>query len=120
MTAPDPAVPPPRAVLDDGRRLRVVDLHDIGVEVKLLGVQPIDAPILLPHLLRNLNLAPLEGIVDALGRAEEERAPLDHLPAGLDSEIVEQRDQRVQHLGHPTAGQGGVDMEKGDPLESLC
>ena len=48
--------------------------------------------------------------MQALGDVEEPRVAVEHEPPGVDPGAAPVGDQHLQHLGHPAAAGGGVDV----------
>jgi len=56
-------------------------------------------------------LGTLEAVVDRLRDREEALVARDHLPLGDEAQVVQDRDDRAQELGHASAVGGGVQVE---------
>ena len=100
--------------MEERRRLRVVDDHDIPPARELARVHfPVPTPgrpLLLVEILRRA----LERVVHQLGGVEELFPSVDHLPLHVKADVAHQRDERVEDLGHPPAEGGRGDVH--DPL----
>ena len=105
---------------DQGRRLRIVDEDDIGVEVQAAGVFLVRLQVALEHGIGERLFLPLQGIVETLGDAKELLGTADDLPPGRDPQLGKQRDVPVQHLGDSPADSGGVDMDQRPAADALC
>ena len=116
MASPYPRALPHTGIAqrrEDGGGLGIVNEHDImvepvseqiGVVLRLLLVDV--GGSLVPR-----HLGTLEAVVHELRDREERVRALDHLPRGLDPEVVHQADLGQQELGHPAAIGGRVDMQ---------
>ena len=91
--------------------LRVVDEDEVVVLRELGGVAPVDALVDLAHLVGDLERHPLQAVVEALGDVEEVVVGGQHLPLGLEADVVHQRHERVEDLGHAAAERRGVDVQ---------
>ena len=60
---------------------------------------------------------PVQPVVEPLGDREEVGVAFDHDPAGVDADTPGVREQRLEQLGHATAGRGRVDVEHLPPVE---
>ena len=98
-------------VLEHRGRLRIVHHHVVPVAFELQGVVEYPLEVHPLHLVVPLHLGALERVVDLLRDAEELVAAVDHLPLGVDPEILEQRDVCREELGDPAAVRGRVHVE---------
>ena len=97
VAAPDPA---PLAAMPDQRRgLHVVDDDQVGVEAQLLGVDPIHLDVVGQGLVGQHPLGAFQRRPQG-GRGGVERGVAARdLPARVETEVLEQRHRRAQHLG---------------------
>src|SRR6516165_7616908 len=93
----DMAAPYPRRLLaemaDERQRLRIVDDHEVVVEMHPHGVLEHDLLVDLALELAQIDLAALERVVHLFGDAEEVGTTLDHPPAGPNPGGVHQQSQ---------------------------
>ncbi len=114
MAAPDPV----RLALavggrpgPQGARLRIVDHDEVVVARELLGVAAIDVFVERADLVGELDRRPLQAVVEALRDVEELAVGRHHLPLGLQADVVHERHQRVEDLGHAAAERGRIDVQ---------
>ncbi len=77
-------------------------LHMSGVERAVPAVD-------LNLCIAEAALLPLQGVVEELRHLKVFAAPLEDPPVHLESQILEQGDERVKLLRHPAAEGGGID-----------
>ena len=59
----------------------------------------------------------VQGVVHVLGNGEEPLVPFDHVPPGVDAQVLEEGDHPGQDLRHPAPDGRGVDVQDGLSLE---
>jgi hypothetical protein len=113
VTAPDECRlgEPVRERLDHPERLGVVE-HDhvvrLGDVRRVLRRPP---PVGLAHPVGEGSVLALEAVVYRLRHLVERIVPFDDLPAGLDADVVHQRNERRQHLRYASARGRGVEVQ---------
>ena len=100
-----------RAHVDQRRRLVVVNHHDVGLERQSLGVLTVGGDELLQHLFAETVLLALQHVVERVARRLEAFGAVDHLPARVDAELLQEWSVAVQHFGHAGAAAVGVDAQ---------
>ena len=60
----------------------------------------------IDHSLRESDVRPLQTVMKRLGSLVVDGRTLDHLPRSIQSNIVHQRHQPIENLGHPPADAG--------------
>lgn len=118
MTAPDPG-PPLGVVVDQRKRLGIVNYHQVVVEMVADGVIEIHLLVQLQLLFGRDQLPALEGVVHLLGNGEEIGGAVDNPPAGLDSQPVHKQRPGGHDLGHPAAGVSGVHVHEVEVFQRL-
>src|SRR5580704_6533928 len=88
-------------------------LHPLSV---LLVVHQKD----VASLRRKFVIAALKRIVESLGHLEEAVTAGDNLPASIYLDLIQQRNQLVEHLGDSATHRGGVDHLHRLALEFAC
>ena len=119
VAAPDPRARLLRHVSSDRRGLGVMDDDHVPAALDLLRVHLVVALEDRPFLVAERVRVALERVVEALGRVVELLAAEHHLPLGLDSHVVHQRDQRVEDLRDAATERGGGQVEHAKALEAL-
>ena len=109
------AAPDPRRLLaevaDKRQGLRVVDDHQIMVEMHAGRVLEHDLLIDVPLQVGEIDLVALKRVVHLLGDAEEVGPALNHAPSGRYAGCVHQQGERRQDLRHAAAVVGGIDID---------
>src|SRR5439155_2715620 len=111
VTAPDPAPARLAGVLDEARRLRVVDDDEVELALKRGGVLAVVTAEDLLLCLAQAARAALESVVDRLRHVEELVLAVDDSPFGLETRIAHERHERVEDLGHPAPESGRRQMQ---------
>ena len=62
----------------------------------------------------------MQKVVNPLGEHEEVLVARDHHPARVDTRPARVREQRDEHLGHPTALRSRIDVPHHAPVKSLA
>ena len=88
-----------------------MDDHVVEALGYALGVRPAPVEVDRFHLGCPRHLRTLEAVVRELRDGEEVLRTLDHLPDGLDTEVVHQGHLREEQLRHPSTEGRGVDVE---------
>ena len=78
------------------------------------GVLPIDLVVQIEIALLERHRQSLQGVVEGLGDAIEVGRSGNDFPAGVDPQLLHQRNHPAQDLGHAAADPRGVDVH--DPL----
>lgn len=114
VTAPDPAALTAPLVLEtveEHRRLRVVDEHEVEPVDQDLRVGSHALHVDVGHLGRPRRLAPLQPVVDRFGDREELLGAQEHRPRHLHAEVGEQRDLGGEQLRNAAAEGGAVHVQ---------
>ena len=82
------------------------------------GVHRVDLVEQLPLLLVEVS-APLQRVVEELGRVEELLLAEDHVPVGVEPDVAHQRHDRVEDLRDAAAEGGGADVQDALALQRL-
>ena len=117
VAAPDPLRAVLRGVHPEGRRLGVVDHHEVVVVREAADVHQVVA---IEDRLVRVGQRPrvaLQRVVHLLRDVEELVAAVHDLPVGLQAGVVHQRHEAVEDLRDPAAEAGGVDVEHPLALE---
>ncbi len=112
VTPPDPAARPPAVQdADQTRGLRIVDDHEVPVGSEDVHVLTEGGPVDVPQHGRELDLHPLEAVVELLGEVEERVVPRQDVPLGVQAEAALQGHEGMEDLGDAAAVRGGVQVE---------
>ena len=108
VAPPDPPVA--GLFLDQRHRLGIVDEDDVRVGRHPIGVE---AAVFDKHLeilpCQGFGL-PVKGVVEFLGYAEETLPARDHVPAGVNSQLVAQGHHTAENFRHAAAHSGRIDV----------
>ena len=81
-----------------------------------VALEDLDVVLLLVDAQRAaVTRHPVQHVVEALGDGEELGVSAEHEPAGRDPGATAVGEQGLEHLGHPAAAGGGVDVPDGAP-----
>src|SRR5262249_39197806 len=90
VTAPEPD--PALSVLDQSRRWRVMDHHEVRIQTQTLRIAQVNFEVDLLHLFRQMVILALEGIGQSPGDLEEFLIACQDFPASINTQPV--------HHGH--------------------
>ncbi len=108
MAAPYPAPRRGLAVSNERGGLRVVNYDNVLGKLDSLAILLVVHQENIASMLRESVIAALKRIVESLGHFEEVVASGDDFPIGLDLNLIEQRDQLIEHLGDSATHGGGI------------
>ena len=91
-------------------RLRIVSEDDVGIR-ELRGVLPRDLLEELLFLFGQVELHPLECVMDLLGDVVEGGWGVEYRPVRVDARIAQQRHQVLEDLRDAAAVGGGIDVQ---------
>ncbi len=118
MTAPHPTRRLILSRTDQRRRLRVVDHHNVLVELHALPVLLVVRQEDFLRMPREFILGAVEGIVKGLRHFEEVVSAGDDVPMSDDIQFGQKRNQSVQHLGDSSTDCRGIHHLHGLPRDS--
>ena len=119
VAAPDPGSSLVGNVPADRCGLGIVDDYHVPSARDLRRVELVVALEDLPLLVREGVRVALQRVVEALRGVVELLAAQHHLPFGLDTDVVHERDQRVEDLGDAAAEGGRREVEHAQALKVL-
>jgi hypothetical protein len=119
MALPD-GLPIALAVVDDRKRLRVVD-YDKIVTFKVHARRIFGDHLLVQSLFcsRQIYFRSLQPIVNFLCEVEEFRRALEHAPPGLNARLIEQQRERGEYFGNAAAVVGRADIRDAVITEAM-
>ena len=118
VAAPDPPAPL-RAVAHQGQCRQVVDHHQIRVEPERRRVRRGRLHVGDQHGLGDGGRMAGERGLERAGRPVECRVADDHLPGGVDTQVLEHRHEPRQDLRRSAAVSARVDVDEAPALEPL-
>ena len=99
-------------------RLRVVRQHDVGVhELSRVLTRDVEEELLLA--LREIELHPLQRVVDLLGDVVEGRRRVENGPVRIHARVAEERHEVLQDFGDAAPVRSGVDVQHAAALRRL-
>ena len=84
--------------------------HDVRVAVELPLIRCRRFKKDVEHLLGDVDVLPVERVVEALGDFKERLFAVDDVPMHVEPDFVHQRDEPVENLSHAPAGERRVDL----------
>jgi hypothetical protein len=110
MAAPHPL--PPLAMIDQRRRLRIMDEHEIRIEIQCLGVSGRDVQVGAVHLVGNGDRASLESIGNPPRDIGKLLCARDDFPPRLDPHGLHDGHQPPEDFRHAASVAHGADVQK--------
>ena len=123
MRPPDDVTPDAAGMLGEPGGLGVVEDDDVagtddaGQVVGAGAERSLVETVLVVAQRASVTEAAVEVIVDPLRQGEELLVRVDDEPTGVDPDATDVPEQDVQHLRHPTAGGGRVDVDHRPAVE---
>src|SRR5512134_3772518 len=118
ITAPEPL--PSLSMLDQGRRRRVMNHHQIRVQVQTLCGSLVDLEVDLLHLIGEVFVLALKGIRQSSGHLKEFLVACQDFPASIDAQRVEHRHHSAKGFRHATTITPRADVQETLPCDLIA